>query len=274
MSVPHIIHYCWFGGNPKTELIQACLDSWRKYYPDFEIVEWNETNFNINIIPYTADAYKDKKWAFVTDYARLWIVHEHGGIYLDADIMMKSRCLAEWSEYDCWLVAGEIRHIATGLGFGAQKGHPIIKGVMDAYKDYTYPCGTNLDRDTPLFEQLMPGWEKSPNTQIADGVLIVGCNDFGRYATHLGAASWVDDESQRKTTLPKEKSKFQQKKENIAWKIGLLIHHPKIIKFMDKRRGSFLEKSYNFLTYDLPYHGVWYFFRRLMRKIFHRKGHK
>ena len=71
MAVPQIIHYCWFGGNPKTELVQACIDSWKRYYPDFELVEWNESNYDVNAIPYTAAAYKDKKWAFVTDYARL-----------------------------------------------------------------------------------------------------------------------------------------------------------------------------------------------------------
>lgn len=272
MAVPHVIHYCWFGGNPKTELFQACIDSWKKYYPDFELVEWNESNYDVNAIPYTAAAYKDKKWAFVTDYARLQIVYENGGIYLDADIMMKSDCLKEWSKYDCWFVAGEVRHIATGLGFGAKKGNAVIKGVMDAYMNYTYPCGTNLDRDTPIFECMMPNWEKSSKSQVVDDILIVGCRDYGKYATHMGAASWVDDATKRRTTLPKEqKTAFQKWKETIAWEWGLIVHHPKILKYMDRRRGSFIEKTYNFLTYDLSYHGFWYFFKRLIRRLFARK---
>lgn len=268
MGVPHIIHYCWFGGNPKTELVQACIDSWKKYCPDFELVEWNESNFDVECIPYTAAAYKDKKWAFITDYARLKIVYEHGGIYMDADVMLKSNCLEEWSKHDCWFVAGEIRHIATGLGFGAQKGNAIIKGVMDAYVNYTYPCGTNLQRDTPIFEKMMPNWEKDSKSQVVDGVLIVGCRDFGKYATHMDAASWVDDETKRRTTLPKERTKFQQWKIDVAWKWGLIIHHPKILKFMDKRRGSFIERLYNFLTYDLPFCGVAFYAKRLYAKMF------
>ncbi len=77
--IPKVIHYCWFGGNPKPDIIQQCIESWMKYCPDYEIIEWNESNFDVNCIPYTAQAYADKKWAFVSDYARLAIVYNYGG---------------------------------------------------------------------------------------------------------------------------------------------------------------------------------------------------
>ena len=84
--IPKIIHYCWFGRGPMPELAQKCIASWKKYLPDYEIKEWNEDNFDVNIIPYTAEAYKAKKYAFVSDYARFWILYQYGGIYFDTDV--------------------------------------------------------------------------------------------------------------------------------------------------------------------------------------------
>lgn len=84
--IPKIIHYCWFGRGSLPELAQKCIASWKKYLPDYEIKEWNEDNFDVNIIPYTAEAYKAKKYAFVSDYARFWILYKYGGIYFDTDV--------------------------------------------------------------------------------------------------------------------------------------------------------------------------------------------
>lgn len=77
--IPKTIHYCWFGGNPKPELVCRCIESWKRFCPDYEIIEWNENNFDVNCIPYVRDAYAVKKWAFVSDYARLKVVFERGG---------------------------------------------------------------------------------------------------------------------------------------------------------------------------------------------------
>lgn len=84
--IPKIIHYCWFGRGPLPELAQKCIASWKKYLPDYEIKEWNEDNFDVNIIPYTAEAYAEKKYAFVSDYARFWVLYKYGGIYFDTDV--------------------------------------------------------------------------------------------------------------------------------------------------------------------------------------------
>lgn len=84
--IPKIIHYCWFGGNPLPESAKKCIASWRKFLPDYEIKEWNESNFDVNIIPYTAEAYKAKKYAFVSDYARFYILYKYGGLYFDTDV--------------------------------------------------------------------------------------------------------------------------------------------------------------------------------------------
>lgn len=84
--IPKKIHYCWFGRNPLPESALKCIASWRKFFPDYEIIEWNEDNFNVNCIPYTAQAYEAKKYAFVSDYARFKILYEQGGLYFDTDV--------------------------------------------------------------------------------------------------------------------------------------------------------------------------------------------
>ena len=84
--IPRKIHYCWFGRGEKPRLAQKCIASWKKYCPDYEIIEWNEDNFDVDRNAYTQMCYKEKKYAFLTDYLRLLIVEEHGGIYFDTDV--------------------------------------------------------------------------------------------------------------------------------------------------------------------------------------------
>ena len=84
--IPKVIHYCWFGRNPLPPLAVKCIESWKRFLPDYEIKEWNEDNFNVNIIPYTKEAYEAKKYAFVSDYARFWILYHYGGLYFDTDV--------------------------------------------------------------------------------------------------------------------------------------------------------------------------------------------
>lgn len=84
--IPKKIHYVWVGGNPKSELVVKCLESWKKYMPDYEIVEWNESNFDIQAIPFVREAYDNKQWAFVSDVIRTFVLYEYGGVYLDTDL--------------------------------------------------------------------------------------------------------------------------------------------------------------------------------------------
>lgn len=89
--IPKIIHYCWFGGNPLPEKDKKCIESWKKFCPDYQIIEWNESNFDVNCCQYVKEAYEAKKWAFVSDYARIYALYTMGGIYLDTDVeLLKS----------------------------------------------------------------------------------------------------------------------------------------------------------------------------------------
>lgn len=84
--IPKKIHYCWFGRGEKPKLAKKCIDSWKKYCPDYEIIEWNEDNFDINLNSYTKWCYDNRKYAFLSDYVRLWVVNQNGGIYFDTDV--------------------------------------------------------------------------------------------------------------------------------------------------------------------------------------------
>ena len=100
--IPKKIHYCWFGKNPLPADVKKCIESWKKYCPDYEIIEWNESNFDITQNPFMKAAYENKAWAFVSDYARLKVVYDNGGIYLDTDVeLLKS--LDSLLENPCYL---------------------------------------------------------------------------------------------------------------------------------------------------------------------------
>jgi mannosyltransferase OCH1-like enzyme len=148
MSIPKIINYCWFGGNKKPRLIEECMKSWHKYLPDYKIVEWNETNFDINSISYVKQAYEQKKWAFVTDYVRMYALYTTGGIYLDADVEILK-------PLDKFLVhraftGKETNDLTLAAVMGAEKGHPWIKMIMDWYAGARLTMTPNTQTVTQL----------------------------------------------------------------------------------------------------------------------------
>ena len=166
--IPKIIHYCWFGRNPLPELAQRCIASWRKFLPDYEIWEWNDNvnpnlnenenekrcelfdrklSFDVNMIPYTAEAYRQKKYAFVSDYARFWILYHYGGIYFDTDvevirpmddIIAQGNFMGFEVDPDGENMPGKYAPrycfgVNPGVGVGIEKGHPFIKRMMEIY---------------------------------------------------------------------------------------------------------------------------------------------
>lgn len=136
--IPKVIHYCWFGGNPLPELAVKCIESWKKYCPDYEIIEWNESNYDISSAPlYVRQAYEAKKWAFVSDYVRLDLIYKYGGIYLDTDVELISS-LDPFLDNDCFMGLETDIYINTGLGFGAVSRHKAIKELMELYDDMLF----------------------------------------------------------------------------------------------------------------------------------------
>ena len=131
--IPKKIHYCWFGRGEKPKLAIRCIESWKKYCPDFEIIEWNEDNYDVNKNEYTSWCYRNKKWAFLSDYVRLDVVNEHGGIYFDTDVeLVKS--LDELLEYDAFYGFEKDNIVNTGEGLGSVSGHSVIRAMIDEYE--------------------------------------------------------------------------------------------------------------------------------------------
>lgn len=134
--IPRKIHYCWFGRGEKPKLAEKCIASWRKYCPDYEIIEWNEDNFDLDYNGYTRYCYDNKKWAFLSDFVRLVVVAEHGGIYFDTDVeLLKNPDML--LQYEAFYGFENDKHIATGLGFGSESGHPAIQAMMAQYESIT-----------------------------------------------------------------------------------------------------------------------------------------
>ncbi|MBD5179620.1 MAG: glycosyl transferase [Bacteroidales bacterium] len=136
--IPKKIHYCWFGRNPLPESAVKCIESWRKYLPDYEIIEWNEDNFDVNTIPYTAQAYAAKKYAFVSDYARFKILYEHGGLYFDTDVevirpMDDIIAAGPFMGYEIDPKNGMYGEVNPGLGLGALAGMEFYRRIVDEY---------------------------------------------------------------------------------------------------------------------------------------------
>ena len=131
--IPKKIHYCWIGGNPLPASAKKCIESWKKFCPDYEIIEWNETNYDFTKNQYMKDAFDVKKWGFVPDYARLDIIYQHGGIYLDTDVeMIKS--FDEFLANSGYAGFESEDYVNLGQGFGAEAGNAVIKQLLDSYE--------------------------------------------------------------------------------------------------------------------------------------------
>lgn len=130
--IPKIIHYCWFGGNPLSELAQSCIASWKKFCPDYKIQRWDETNFPISNWIYAQEAFEAKKWAFVSDVARLWVLVKYGGIYMDTDVEV-IRPLDKLLFYDAVSGFETKEDVPTGL-IACKKNHPFLQELLAEYE--------------------------------------------------------------------------------------------------------------------------------------------
>ena len=149
IKIPKTIHYCWFGRNPLPSLAIKCIASWKKYLPDYEIKEWNEDNFDVNVIPYTREAYAAKKYAFVSDYARFKILYEEGGLYFETDVEVIKPfddIIARGAFMGCERDAGDRGGacVNPGLGLGANPNFGLYKEILDLYATlhFSYPEGS------------------------------------------------------------------------------------------------------------------------------------
>ena len=180
--IPKTIHYCWFGGNSLPDLAVKCIESWKKYCPDYEIKEWNESNFDINCCRYVKEAYTKKRWAFVSDFARFKILYENGGLYFDTDVeLIKSidDLIAKGSfmgsEMD---ETGNSNYCNPGLGLAAEPKLEFFKKILDYYEGESFIDSngeeTLLDTVVVKTTRLLKiyGYEGSNSIEEVNGIRI------------------------------------------------------------------------------------------------------
>lgn len=132
--IPKLIHYCWFGQKPLPSIAVKCKKSWEKFFPDYEIKEWNESNYDVNAVPYTKYCYEHQLWAYLSDYVRLDVVEKEGGLYFDTDVEVVRKpvdLLNSCSAYFGWETP---EYINTGLGFAAEAHHPSVQAMLAMYE--------------------------------------------------------------------------------------------------------------------------------------------
>ena len=182
-QIPKVIHYCWFGRNPLPSKAMKCMESWKRFMPDYEIKEWNEDNFDIRINPYVEEAYHMKKYAFVSDYARFWVLYNYGGVYFDVDVELLKPIddilfrgpYMGLENFEKSLYRGLNASPNPGLGMAAFAGHDFLKKMLDFYsgKHFISPKGKMLNKTVVL--------------NVADVLLENGCVlDAEKITHHLG----------------------------------------------------------------------------------------
>lgn len=218
--IPKVIHYCWFGGNPLPKDIIKYIDSWKKYCPDYQIKEWNESNFDIHSNKYVEQAYNAKKWAFVSDYVRLYSIYNFGGVYMDTDVEV-TKSLDEFLKFKGFTGFQSSKSPLTGT-MGCEKGNDLIGVVLQGYSnrdfikaDGTYDLTTNI---IPFKEVcISKGFIINNCFQEIDGFAIYPSDyfcayDFRRhkhiitantYTIHHFAGSWIPKKQKIKRTLRK-----------------------------------------------------------------------
>ena len=219
--IPKIIHYCWFGGNPLPEDAKKCIASWKKYLPNYEIKEWNESNFDANCCPYVKEAYEAQKYAFVSDYVRFYVLYQEGGLYFDTDVEVIKNM-------DSIIVAGNFmgfeKSLATkqqeggmnpvpglgvnpGLGLGVKSGLALLGELLDFYKakeHFAIEDGTVVDYTTNLLRK--HGLVEEHRMQKVAGITIYPADYFcpmdsttgittitqNTVSIHHYSCSWID----------------------------------------------------------------------------------
>lgn len=197
IMIPKRIHYCWFGRGEKPKLVEKCIASWKKNLPDYELVEWNEDNFDVHQNTFVDEAYAHRNFAFVSDYARAKALFSEGGIYLDTDVeVLKS--FDEVLSHDFFAGFEEKNFVGTCV-MGAQKGCPLLQKYMEHYETSTYVqadgsfySDTNVVLLTRLFEEM--GFARDNSFQEKDGIAIYPREWFSPY-DYINSISYITEDS-------------------------------------------------------------------------------
>ena len=182
--IPKIIHYCWFGEKPLPELALKCIESWKKYCPDYQIIQWNERNYCLNEKnEYVKEAYKLKKWAFVTDYVRFDVIYRYGGIYFDTDVelvkpiddlLQKGAFMGMESVPEIINNKVKFMQAASGLGIASEPNNYIYKEILDGYEKRHFDKDKGGDDNFTVVTYVSDILMKHNPTILAENIIMVG----------------------------------------------------------------------------------------------------
>lgn len=217
--IPKIIHYCWFGNSSKSPQVLEYINTWKSRCPEYQIIEWNERNFDICSNRYCKEAYERKKWAFVSDYVRLKVLYEHGGIYLDTDVELKKN-INSLLNFNAVFGFETEKHIQSSF-FACTKNNEIIKELLDDYEKKVFiydnnkintipniilftevinnifkglnPCKINIINNVAIFP-----WQYFSAKSLVDGKIYI-IEDT--YAVHHFSGSWLDNKGKIKRVI-------------------------------------------------------------------------
>jgi len=220
--IPKIIHYCWFGDSPLPELAKKCIASWERYCPDYRLFLWNEDNFDINMVPFTAQVAKAKKWGFIVDYIRAYAVYNYGGIYLDTDVELLKPFTDDILQNVCFSGFENKKYLAPGLIFAGIKECAIAKELMDFYASYNFiqeNGDLNLTPSPKIFTNILLKYGLKQNNAYQDlGVFTSYPTEYfcpmpcktriititkNTYCIHHYAGSWLSEEDMQRVELRK-----------------------------------------------------------------------
>ena len=199
--IPKIIHYCWFGEKEKPDAVKNCMESWKRFMPNYELKEWNESNFDINYNDYTKRSYEAKKWAFVSDVARLYALYKEGGIYMDTDVLVYQP-LDKFLKHS-FFTGFEQSHFPVTATMGAEKGNKLIKEMLDIYNTkifethknwHNYETNTMIMSDIigKYFDRDNMEYQEKDNMAIYPKETFCSFKDLSDevYTQHLMLGSW------------------------------------------------------------------------------------
>lgn len=171
--IPKVINYCWFGENKLPESAEKCIESWRKYCPNYEIKEWNETNFDLKCCSYVEEAYSAKKWAFVSDYARFWIIYNYGGVYFDTDVEL-IKPIDDIVKTGPFMGCETENECNPGLGIGSPAGMKFYKEILSFYESIHFKNDGNIETVVDYTSKLLKshGWECNGSIENVEGINI------------------------------------------------------------------------------------------------------
>lgn len=198
--IPKIIHYIWVGGKEKPADIKRCMATWKKHLEGYKVIEWNESNFDIEQHPFVKAAYEAKKWAYVSDYIRAYAIYNYGGIYLDTDILLLDN-------FDDFLnhrafVGFENPNYPFTAAFGAEKGHPLVKDMLDYYDELdTYHFDFKNNNTISVSDMLINKYGCKVGNMyqvLKEGIAVypdtILCNPSEKSVSiHVFTGTWLDE---------------------------------------------------------------------------------